>query len=81
MYQCKKEWSGFQDAVYLKAIPFLGGNVFNHWLELRQAQEVHVAILLLVMLLVALGEIKSMEGIVVGGLPFDGRIFSSSEIL
>ena len=74
------QWVGLKDTPYLKPIPCLGRNFFHHRLELRQPQEVHVAILLLVVFLITLCEIEIMEGVVVGELPFDSGVFSISEI-
>ena len=45
---------------YLIAVPSFGGDFFDCGFEHRQTEEVHIAILLLVVLLIALGELKAM---------------------
>lgn len=65
---------------YLKVLPFLVGKRLDGRFELCEPQEVQVAILLLVMLLIAFGQFKGIEGVVVGGLTIKGRICGISTI-
>jgi len=46
--------------MYLIAVPSFGSNLFNGGFEHCQAEKVHVAILLLVVLLIALGKLKAV---------------------
>lgn len=46
--------------MYLIAVPSFGSNLFNCRFEHGQAEKVHVAILLLVVLLVALGKFEAV---------------------
>jgi len=46
--------------MYLSAVPSFGSNFFDGRFEHRQAEKVHVSILLLVMLLITLGKLKAV---------------------
>lgn len=51
------------------------GKGFNSRLDFRQPHKVHVPILLLVMFLIAFGQGKGFQRIVIGGLTFEDWVF------
>lgn len=60
---------------YTKSFPRIDCDFFHCWFQLRQSQEVHVAILLLVVSVLAGGQLVCIERVVMGGFAVDGRIF------
>lgn len=60
---------------YTESIPGVCRDLFNSGLQPRQSQEVHIAVLLLVMSVMAGWEVKGVQWVIMGGVAVDGVVF------